>query len=405
MIEVSHLTKKYGNHVAVDDLSFCVEEGQIYGFLGPNGAGKSTTMNMLTGYLGATSGEIKIDGHDIYKEPEEAKRNIGYLPELPPVYDTMTVKEYLAFVAELKKIDKKERRKQIGEVMELTKITSMQDRLIQNLPKGYKQRVGLAQAILGYPKIIILDEPTVGLDPKHIKEIRQLLKSLRKKHTEILSSHILPEVSAVCDHIMIIAHGRLAASDTPENLSRLMSGDNVLSMQLCGTEDAVRAAESHLKKGQAYLAGVKAAEAERIFPGHPDVSLLQAKIACLRYDYNGAERFLQSVFSSELADARAYELAGDIYAARKNYPQARSAYMKALKLPSNSGEERLNRRIEAVSAGVPPEEVDAKTLSSRFCAGLFFAGELLDVGAPCGGYNIQWAVSSGRLAGSAAARL
>ena len=245
MIEVNHLTKKYGNHVAVDDLSFRVEEGQIYGFLGPNGAGKSTTMNMLTGYLGATSGEIKIDGHDIYKEPEEAKRNIGYLPELPPVYDTMTVKEYLAFVAELKKIDKKERRKQIGEVMELTKITSMQDRLIQNLSKGYKQRVGLAQAILGYPKIIILDEPTVGLDPMQIIEIRQLIKSLGKKHTVILS--------AVCDHIMIIAHGRLAASDTPENLSRLMSGDNVLSMQLRGAEDAVRAAEKELKERYAAI--------------------------------------------------------------------------------------------------------------------------------------------------------
>ena len=251
--EMVCVLKKYGNHVAVDHLSFRLEPGKIYGFLGPNGAGKSTTMNMLTGYLGATSGEIKIDGHDIYKEPEEAKRNIGYLPELPPVYDTMTVMEYLAFVAELKKIDKKERRKQIGEVMELTKITSMQDRLIQNLSKGYKQRVGLAQAILGYPKIIILDEPTVGLDPMQIIEIRQLIKSLGKKHTVILSSHILPEVSAVCDHIMIIAHGRLAASDTPENLSRLKRGDNGLSMQLCGTEDAVRAAEKELKERYAAI--------------------------------------------------------------------------------------------------------------------------------------------------------
>jgi ABC-2 type transport system ATP-binding protein len=232
MIEVKHLTKRYGNHTAVDDLSFQIEEGKIYGLLGPNGAGKSTTMNMLTGYLGASSGEILINGHDIVKEPEEAKKQMGYLPELPPVYDAMTTAEYLAFVAELKQIKKEKRQEQIQEVMELTKITDVKDRLIQNLSKGYKQRVGLAQAILGDPEIIILDEPTVGLDPMQIIEIRELIKSLGKKHTVILSSHILPEVSAVCDHIMIISQGRLVASDTAEGLARLMTGDNELALKV-----------------------------------------------------------------------------------------------------------------------------------------------------------------------------
>ena len=253
MIEISHLTKKYGANVAVNDLSLTLEPGNIYGFLGPNGAGKSTTMNIITGYIGASSGEVKINGYDINKNPEEAKKCIGYLPEIPPVYGDMKVLEYLKFVAELKKLDSHTRNADIKQVMDLTKLHEMKDRLIRNLSKGYRQRVGLAQALLGMPEIIILDEPTVGLDPMQIIEIRQLIKSLGKKHTVILSSHILPEVSAVCDHIMIIAHGRLAASDTPENLSRLMSGDNVLSMQLCGTEDAVRAAEKELKERYAAI--------------------------------------------------------------------------------------------------------------------------------------------------------
>ncbi|MBO5337357.1 MAG: ATP-binding cassette domain-containing protein [Lachnospiraceae bacterium] len=223
MIEVTNLTKKYGNHVAVDHLSFRVEKGQIYGFLGPNGAGKSTTMNMITGYLAATEGTVLINGHDITKEPEEAKKSIGYLPELPPLYMDMTVKEYLKFAAELKKVPKTERQKQVAEVMEMTQITDMQGRLIKNLSKGYRQRVGFAQAILGYPEVIILDEPSVGLDPKQIIEIRDLIRGLSKNHTIILSSHILSEVSAVCDHIMIIAHGKLVASDSPEGLQRRMS--------------------------------------------------------------------------------------------------------------------------------------------------------------------------------------
>ena len=242
MIEVSNLTKKYGDHIAVDHLSFRVEKGQIYGFLGPNGAGKSTTMNIITGYLAATEGTVTIDGKDIQKDPEEAKRAIGYLPELPPLYVDMTVREYLDFVAELKKVPKKEQKQQIDEVMEMTQITDMQQRLIRNLSKGYRQRVGLAQAILGYPEVIILDEPTVGLDPKQIIEIRDLIRKLGENHTVILSSHILSEVSAVCDHIMIIAHGKLVASDSPENLQKLMSGSMELDLEVKGSVAAVKTA-------------------------------------------------------------------------------------------------------------------------------------------------------------------
>lgn len=230
MIEVTHLTKRYGSNAAVDDLSFTVEKGQIYGFLGPNGAGKTTTMNILTGYIAPTAGEVMIDGHNILEEPEEARKCIGYLPEMPPVYPEMTVLEYLQFAAELKKLPRKEREAMIAEVMQTTGLTEMQNRLIRNLSKGYRQRTGLAQAILGYPDIIILDEPMVGLDPKQIIEIRELIKELGKKHTVILSSHILSEISAICDHIMIIAHGKLVASDTPENLTKLMRGSGSLEL-------------------------------------------------------------------------------------------------------------------------------------------------------------------------------
>ena len=224
VIEINNLVKKYGDHVAVDDLSLTVEPGKIYGFLGPNGAGKSTTMNIITGYLGATSGEVKINGHDIFKEPEEAKKSIGYLPEIPPLYVDMTVREYLDFVAELKKLEKSLRKRYVEEAMETTGITDVANRMIRNLSKGYRQRVGFAQAILGYPEIIILDEPTGGLDPKQIIEIRELIRKLGEKHTVILSSHILTEISAVCDHVFIISKGKLVASDATENLVSLMSG-------------------------------------------------------------------------------------------------------------------------------------------------------------------------------------
>ena len=242
MIEVNNLVKRYGNHTAVDHLSFKIEKGKIYGFLGPNGAGKSTTMNMITGYIASTEGTVTIDGHDILDEPEQAKKCIGYLPEMPPLYFDMTVLEYMNFVADLKKIPKDKKKSMIAEVMEMVKITDMKNRLIKNLSKGYRQRVGLAQAILGYPEVIILDEPTVGLDPKQIIEIRDLIKSLKEKHTVILSSHILSEVSAVCDYVLIISHGKLVASDTPENLGKLAEGSNTLNLTVKGEKDKIRTA-------------------------------------------------------------------------------------------------------------------------------------------------------------------
>lgn len=241
MIEVKDLVKKYGSHLAVDHLSFTLESGKIYGFLGPNGAGKSTTMNIMTGYLGATQGSVLIDGHDILKEPEEAKKQIGYLPELPPLYMDMTVQEYLEFAAELKKLPKEKRESDISEVMKLTRLQDVSGRLIKNLSKGYKQRVGLAQAILGFPEIIILDEPTVGLDPKQIIEIRELIRTLSEKHTVILSSHILAEVREVCDYILIISKGKLVASDTPENLELLRNGASSLELEVKAAPETARA--------------------------------------------------------------------------------------------------------------------------------------------------------------------
>lgn len=240
MIEVKNLVKKYGNHTAVDHLNFTIEEGHVYGFLGPNGAGKSTTMNIMTGYLGATEGEVLINGHDILKEPEEAKKQIGYLPELPPLYMEMTVREYLEFVAELKGIAKNKREESINEVEKMVKIWEVENRLIRNLSKGYRQRVGLAQAVLGFPEIIILDEPSVGLDPKQIIEISELIRQLAKKHTVILSSHILAEVREVCDYILIISKGKLVASDTPENLERNLGDSDLIEIETKASPDEVR---------------------------------------------------------------------------------------------------------------------------------------------------------------------
>lgn len=237
MIEVKNLTKKYGDQIAVDHLSFRIERGMIYGFLGPNGAGKSTTMNMMTGYIAATEGTVKVNGYDILKESEKAKKSIGYLPEIPPVYMDMTVWEYLRFAAELKKVPKAERKGQIEEIMRQTGTGEVRDRLIRNLSKGYKQRVGLAQAMIGYPEVIILDEPMVGLDPKQIIEMRELMKELAKKHTVILSSHILSEISAVCDHIMIISKGKLIASDTPEKLMTMMQDGKYLTLSVKGDQE------------------------------------------------------------------------------------------------------------------------------------------------------------------------
>lgn len=239
MIKVENISKRYGNHYAVKDLSFEIEKGKVYGFLGPNGAGKTTTMNIMTGYIAASSGTVEVDGHDILKDGEEAKKCIGYLPELPPLYQDMSVKEFLDFVAELKGIAKADRAKQVGEVMEKTFITDMNHRLIKNLSKGYKQRVGLAQAMLGNPDIIILDEPTVGLDPKQIIEIRDLIRNLKEDHTVILSSHILSEVAEVCDKLMIIAKGHLIAQGTAEELLNSLGENDVVELIIHGNEDTV----------------------------------------------------------------------------------------------------------------------------------------------------------------------
>ena len=239
MIEVKHLTKIYGDHTAVDDLNFTIQPGKIYGLLGPNGAGKSTTMNIVTGCLAATSGTVLINGHDIYEDPIAAKRCIGYLPEIPPLYTDMTPFEFLSFVAEAKGIGYEEASRQVREVMELTQIDEMKNRLIKNLSKGYRQRVGIAQAMLGNPDIIILDEPTVGLDPKQIIEIRELIRMLGQSKTVILSSHILAEISAVCDHVLIISHGKLVADDTIENLENSVNHSGNLRLSVRGELEAV----------------------------------------------------------------------------------------------------------------------------------------------------------------------
>ena len=237
MIKVRNLTKKYGNHLAVNNISFDIEAGKIYGLLGPNGAGKSTTMNILTGCLAATSGEVKIGGHDIFKEPTEAKKHIGYLPEQPPVYDEMTPREYLMFVAEVKGVPFEKSLRHVKEVMQLTQIYDVRNRLIKNLSKGYRQRVGIAQAMIGEPDVIILDEPTVGLDPAQIIEIRNLIRKLGRIKTVIISSHILAEISAVCDHVIIISHGNIVANDTLEHLEAEASRDNAIVLKLRGEKE------------------------------------------------------------------------------------------------------------------------------------------------------------------------
>ena len=239
MIEVQHLSKCYGSHVAVNDISFSVDQGEIVGFLGPNGAGKSTTMNILTGYLSASAGKVTVNGHDILEEPNEAKMSIGYLPEQPPLYPDMTVREYLDFMYDLKKCTLP-RTRHIAEICRIVKIDDVFGRLIRNLSKGYRQRVGIAQALIGNPPVLILDEPTVGLDPNQIIEIRSLIKSLGKHHTVILSSHILPEVEAVCDRLVIINGGRIVADDTANNLSLKYSKDRRLTARIAGPEKDVK---------------------------------------------------------------------------------------------------------------------------------------------------------------------
>lgn len=237
MIEVQNLTKTYGRIKAVNNLNFKVEKGEILGFLGPNGAGKSTTMNIITGYTPSTDGTVKVAGYDVLEDAKEVKKRIGYLPENPPLYSEMTVESYLLFVSQLKQVPKKMRRDNVNEVMELVKIQDVKGRLIKNLSKGYKQRVGLAQAMIGNPEVLILDEPTVGLDPKQIIEMRTLIKNLGKDRTIILSSHILPEISAICERVIIINKGEIVAVDTPDNLSKLVKGSNRILVRVEGLSE------------------------------------------------------------------------------------------------------------------------------------------------------------------------
>ncbi len=247
MIKAIDLTKSYGKHQAVKGINFEISKGEIIGFLGPNGAGKSTTMNMITGYISPSSGKILIDGTDILENPEECRSKIGYLPEIPPLYMDMTVNEYLTFSGRLKKVSRNSLAEDLDRITSLVKIQDVRKRLIRNLSKGYKQRVGLAQALLGNPKLLILDEPTVGLDPKQIIEIRNLIKSLSQDHTIVLSSHILPEISAVCDRVLIINKGEIVASDTAENLAQNLAGTHQLHMRIKGDETTIRKALEEIK--------------------------------------------------------------------------------------------------------------------------------------------------------------
>ena len=247
MVQVQNITKRYGKHVAVDNVSFRVDKGEIVGFLGPNGAGKSTTMNIITGYLSATAGSVSVDGYDVLDSPNEVKQRLGYLPELPPLYDDMTAAEYLAFVAKVKKTAAAQRKSDLERIVQIVGVEDVYNRLLKNLSKGYRQRVGLAQALIGNPDVLILDEPTIGLDPHQIIEIRRLITELGKEHTIVLSSHILPEVSAVCERIMIINNGRLVASDTPENLAKSLAQSTQLALRVAGPADQVHSTLSQIE--------------------------------------------------------------------------------------------------------------------------------------------------------------
>lgn len=247
MIEVIDVTKKYGKRTVLSKLNFKVNKGEILGFLGPNGAGKSTTMNIITGYISASKGCVKVDGIDILEHPGKVKKKIGYLPEMPPLYADMTVQEYMRFVCRIKKVCKSEEQNHIEKIMNLVKIDNVKGRLIRNLSKGYRQRVGIAEALVGNPEILILDEPTVGLDPKQIIEIRNLIKNLGKQHTIMLSSHILSEVSAVCDRILIINKGQIVASGTPDELSKVFSCSNKILVRVKGDKECIAKALSEIE--------------------------------------------------------------------------------------------------------------------------------------------------------------
>ncbi|MBP3793752.1 MAG: ATP-binding cassette domain-containing protein [Ruminococcus sp.] len=277
MIEVRNISKRYGSQKAVEDVSFCVNEGEILGFLGPNGAGKSTVMNIITGYISSTSGKVLVDGKDIVEAPAYAKKQMGYLPEIPPLYEDMTVKEYLYFIYDLKKC-KLPKISHMKDICSLVGIDDVYSKVIKNLSKGYKQRVGFAQALVGDPKILILDEPTVGLDPRQIAEIRSLIRKLGKRHTVILSSHILPEIQAVCDRIVVINHGKIVANDTEENILTAFEGEKKLFLTVEGAgRDAVRSALERLP-------GVKSVSFSRERKGSLDVEITAQKDSDIRKD-------------------------------------------------------------------------------------------------------------------------
>lgn len=303
MVEVKKLTKNYGNIKAVDNISFTVGEGEILGFLGPNGAGKSTTMNIITGYISSTSGTVTIDGKEILENPKEAKAKIGYLPEIPPLYTDMTVKKYLEFMFDLKKV-KLPKKEHIEEVMRLVRITEQADRIIKNLSKGYRQRVGFAQALLGNPPVLILDEPTVGLDPMQIIEIRKLIKSLGKKHTIILSSHVLSEISATCDRILVISNGKIVADAKTDELSSSTAGEEKLALVV---EDAASDIISAIKNIPAVIRVNKISEKngnsakymveyEKDHDVRRDVFNAMARIGCPILDMQSGNETLEEMF-------------------------------------------------------------------------------------------------------------
>ena len=282
MIEVKNLTKRYGQHIAVDDISFTVKEGEIVGFLGPNGAGKTTTMNIITGFISATKGEVKVGGVDILDEPEKAKRNIGYMPDNPPLYGEMLVDEYLSFVCDIKGVKSSAKKNMIKEIKDRVKISHMGKRLVKNLSKGYKQRVGLAQALVGFPKVLILDEPTVGLDPKQIIEMRSVIKELGRGHTLILSSHILPEVSAVCDRVIIINRGKIAAHDSSTSLSASLNSGQSFAVRFKGERDKIAAmlGEVQLFRSTAPISSYEPGTFDFEIKGNPKIDIREAIFGC-----------------------------------------------------------------------------------------------------------------------------
>jgi len=312
MIAVQNLTKRYGQHLAVDNISFTVNKGEIVGFLGPNGAGKTTTMNILTGFISATSGDAIINGHNILDAPEKAKSCIGYLPDLPPLYNHMSVDEYLNFVAEIRKVPKHGRKQMIDEVKEIVKVTDHSKRICGNLSKGYRQRVGLAQALVGYPEVLIFDEPTNGFDPKQIIEMRQVIKDLGKSHTLIISSHILTEVAAMCDRILIIHHGQIVASDTTSRLSTALAKGTKMKARIKGRRDQIQEAFSKvsiLRKVEATTSR-EAGTFDFEFIGDEGVDIREAIFACAKANnlpllmLASAELTLEEIFLQVTAGGR-----------------------------------------------------------------------------------------------------